>query len=313
MTPLHARAAIARAIRAWFHAQGFVEVEPPMIVPAPGGEVHLEAVRAGDAFLHTSPEFAMKRALADGETAIFSLGKVWRAGETGPLHSEEFTMLEWYRAHAPYQAVQEDALAIAQIAAQTAGVARFQHRDCACPVDAPVVRTTVAAAFQEALGFDLLAHQEDRPALAAAAMAAGVAVQADDDAADIFSKLLTQRVEPTLAGRGIVLLDAYPISEAALAQRSPADARVAERFELYICGVEIANGYGELTDAVEQRARFVQTMAERARRGNTPWPIDEAFLAALPHMPPASGCALGFDRLVMLALGAPNIASVQWR
>lgn len=309
---LQARAAIARAIRDHFHALGFIEVEPPLRVYAPGGETHLEAVNADGCFLHTSPEFAMKRILSQGYDKIFYLGKVWRAGDSGLAHAEEFTMLEWYRAHAPYQVVQADCLALLSRAAEVTGARAFSFRDRRWQPGSAVQRWTMADAFMRFAGIDLLQDITSQEAMAQHCRRLGIGVQDNDTPADLYSKLLSLKVEVGIADKGAVILDEYPSQEAALAQRKPSDPRVAERFELFVCGLELANGYGELTDPIEQRARLEATLLERKQRGRTPWPIDEGFLEALAGMPPASGVALGFDRLVMLATGAGRINDVLW-
>lgn len=285
---LAARANIARAVRAWFWDQGFTEAEPAALVPSPGAETHIDAFDADGRYLHTSPEFAMKKLLAASEENIFFLGKVWRRGETGPLHAEEFTMLEWYRAGAPYQAVMEDCVALARLAAREAGAETLRWKKNACDPFAAPERLRVADAFARA--------------------GAGDPAALDGDA---FSAAIVG-IEPDLGAPALTLLTEYPIAEAALARPCPHDARAAERFELYACGVELANGFGELTDADEQRARLIAAMDEKQKRYGVRWPLDEDFLVALAHMPPASGCALGFDRLVMLATGARHINDVLW-
>lgn len=316
---LLARGRIMAAIRQWFTDQGFVEVDPAYLVISPGNETHLhafETVAVDDAlvprsrYLHTSPEFAMKKLLAAGEEKIFTLSRVWRNREGGPRHAVEFTMLEWYRAGEGYEALMEDCAAILRIAATQAGVAEFRHRDVTCDPFVPPHRTTLQVEAARH-GVDLLGTL-DRPADLAAQLAAiGIAPAADDTWSDLFSRLLTARIEPGL-GAGPVILDAYPAPEAALARKNPADPRVAERFELFACGVELANAFGELTDPAEQRARFMVDMDAKERIYGQRYPLDEELLSALAHMPPAAGCALGFDRLVMLATGTPRLSDVQW-
>ena len=322
---LAARARIVAAVRAWFAERGFTEVETAALQVSPGAEAHLhafstqaEGAGGGSAPLHlrTSPEFAAKTLLALGERRIFELARVWRNRERGPLHHPEFTMLEWYRAEAPYAAVMDDAVALLRLAADAAGAGAFAWRGRTCDPRAAPERLTVAQALARHAGVDLLASvgpagETDRDALAAAAQGAGVRVAADDTWSDVFSKLLA-RIEPQLGVGRPILLCEYPVAEAALARPAAHDPRVAERFELYACGVELANGFGELTDAVEQRRRFEAEMAEMQRVYGRRYPIDEAFLAALAHMPEASGVALGLDRLVMLATGAPHIEDVLW-
>jgi lysyl-tRNA synthetase class 2 len=226
-------------------------------------------------------------------------------------------MLEWYRAGADYAQVMDDALDIVCLAAKTAGAAQLVHRGRSCDPFAPVQKITLAQAFTWFAGIDLMATLDEqgqgvRDALAVRARRGGITVSDDDDWSDIFSKILTARIEPVLGLERPVLLYAYPLCEAALARPCAHDPRLAERFELYACGVELANGFGELTDPVQQRARFEVEMAKKERVYGRRYPLDEDFLAALAHMPPASGVALGFDRLVMLATGAPHIDMVLW-
>ncbi|RTL48626.1 MAG: EF-P lysine aminoacylase GenX [Bradyrhizobiaceae bacterium] len=321
---LRARTAVTRALRQWFDGQGFTEVETGILQVSPGNETHLHApmtrLTGADGeesvrYLRTSPEFACKKLLAAGETRIVEFAKVFRDRERGPAHLTEFTMLEWYRANEPYDAVIADCVAVIAQAARATGVKSFSYRGRSADPFAPPERITVADAFTQHAGIDLLAtisgRDGDRNALAAAA-ANLVRVTDDDTWSDIFSKILTQHVEPKLGQGRVTILDEYPAPEAALARAKPSDPRVAERFEIYACGVELANGFGELTDSGEQRRRFVQAMDEKEKRYGERYPLDEDFLAALDHMPQASGVALGFDRLVMLASGASRIDQVVW-
>lgn len=317
---------IKAALRRAFEDQGFVETEAACLQISPGNEAHLHAFAteafdlAGERrsfYLHTSPEFACKKLLAAGEEKIFEFARVWRNRERGPLHHPEFTMLEWYRTGVPYEMLMDDCAAILALAAETAGTTRFRFRGLEVDPFATPERITVAEAFHRFAGVDLLASvaadgATDRNTLAEATRAAGIRVAADDTWADVFSRVMVEKVEPNLgAGRAVILCE-YPTAEAALARPKPDDRRVAERFELYACGVELANAFGELTDAAEQRRRFEAEMAEKLRVYGETYPIDEDFLAALAHMPPASGSALGFDRLVMLATGAARIDQVLW-
>jgi elongation factor P--(R)-beta-lysine ligase len=323
---LLARNRIMAAMRAWFDAQGSVEVDPAGLQVSPGNETHLHAFAttaldgAGGArtlYLHTSPEFAMKKLLAAGEAQIHAFAPVWRNRERGPLHAPEFTMLEWYRAGADYTVLMDDCAALLALAARAAGSDCLRWRGATCDPFAAPDRITVADAFARHAGVDLMATirsdgTTDRAALAAQAHAADVRVADDDTWSDILSKVLVARVEPNLGHGRATVLDRYPLAEAALARPAPDDPRLAERFELYACGVELANGFGELTDPAEQRRRFTADMAERARLYGESYPLDEDFLAALALMPPASGIALGFDRLVTLATGAPGVEAVMW-
>lgn len=323
---LLARNRIQRAIRDWLDANDFIEVDPAALAISPGNETHLHGFAtpmigndgvARQMYLHTSPEFAMKKLLAAGETRIAAFAHVWRNRERGALHHPEFTMLEWYRAGANYTVLMDDCADFMMLAAEAAGANEFRFRDAVCDPYASPDRISVAEAFADHAGIDLLATiapdgTTDRDGLAAGLAAAGIAHGPDDTWSDLFSRALAERVEPHLGHGAPTILDRYPVPEAALARRSPDDPRVAERFELYACGVELANGFGELTDPVEQRARFRADMAEKARIYGETYPLDEDLLAALPLMPDTSGIALGFDRLVMLATSAPSIEAVMW-
>ena len=310
-----------RAVRGWFEARDFVEVETPALQVSPGNEAHLhafstEAIAPSEArsplYLRTSPEFAAKSLLAAGEPRIFEIARVWRNRERGPLHHPEFTMLEWYRAREPYETLMADCGAILALAAEAAGAKVMTWRGATADPFAEPERLTLAEAFHRYAAIDLMAVLDDRDALAAAATGQGSRVAPDDAWADIFSRVLVEKIEPRLGfGRPTILCE-YPNSEAALARPKPADPRVAERFELYVCGVELANCFGELTDPIEQRRRFEIEMAEKQRIHGERYPIDDDFLAALAAMPPASGAALGLDRLVMLAAGAERIEQVLW-
>ena len=319
------RGRIKKAVMAHLESQGFTEVECAALAISPGNEAHLAAF-ATEAigldgvhhplYLHTSPEFACKKLLAGGEKRIFDFARVFRNREGGPLHAFEFTMLEWYRAGEPYAAVMDDCLDLVWLGAETSGIGQYSYRDRVCLPHLPAERLTVAEAFSRHAGIDLLASltaegEGDRDTLAASAGAAGFEVAVSDTWADIFSKVIVT-IEPKLGVPAPTLLYEYPRCEAALARATAHDPRVSERFELYVCGVELANGFGELTDPIEQRARFETEMAEKQRLYGARYPLDEDFLAALAQMPEASGVALGFDRLVMLATGARCLSDVLW-
>ncbi len=318
------RAALMRAVRGFFAGQDFIEVDPAILQVSPGNEAHISAfatelvgpdASSSRLYLHASPEFAAKKLLAAGEGQLYCLCHVFRNRERGPLHHPEFTMLEWYRAREPYEKLFEDCAGLLACAAKAAGASRFSFRGAeADPFAAPEI-LPVAEAFHRYADVDLLATFDasgsDRAALAAQAKAIGLRVVEDDSWSDLFSKILSAKVEPRLGHGRATLLTDYPAPEAALA-RLQKDRRFAERFELYVCGVELANGFGELTDPIEQRRRFEVEMAERQRIYGDSYPIDPDFLEALASMPPASGIALGFDRLVMLATGADHIEQVIW-
>ena len=313
-------------IRTWLAEQDFTEVDPAALQISPGNEAHLHGFAtsaigndgvARTMYLHTSPEFAMKKLLAAGETRIAAFAHVWRNRERGALHSPEFTMLEWYRVDQDYGHLMQDCVTFARIAATTAGATRLRFRDRDCDPFAEPERLPVAEAFARFAGVDLLAtvNQDGLPdagALRRAMERQGLRAAADDTWSDMLSRVLVEKVEPHLGLGRITVLDRYPLAEAALARPAADDPRVAERFEVYACGVELANGFGELTNAAEQRRRFTAEMDEKARVYGERYPIDEDFLKALALMPQASGCALGFDRLVMLATGAPRIDDVLW-
>lgn len=323
---LLARNRIQAGLRIWLADEGFTEVDPVALQVSPGNEAHLhgfatEAIGADGQgrrmYLHTSPEFAMKKLLAAGETRIAAFAHVWRNRERGPLHSPEFTMLEWYRVGQGYEVLMDDCTAFLRLAAKVAGADLLRFRDRSCDPFAEPERLSVAEAFARHAGIDLLATvdaagQPDGAALAAQMQAQGMRVVADDTWSDLLSRVLVARVEPHLGHGRITILDRYPIAEAALARPTADDPRVAERFEVYACGVELANGFGELTNPAEQRRRFALEMDEKARVYGERYPLDEEFLTALAQMPAASGIALGFDRLVMLATGAARIDDVIW-
>lgn len=315
---LDRRTALTRAVRGFFDARSYTEVETPYAVPTPGEEVHLRPFATlrhypdgtwKNLWLHTSPEFAMKRLLVARTGAIFQLARVWRNGESSALHAPEFTMLEWYRPDSGMDGLIAEATdllrAVLPPMVTCRGVTTGLDR---------IERLTMAEAFARHVGVDLLGIGEDAPGLAAAA---GTRLRQAETWEDLFFRLLLERIEPHLGREHPTFLTHWPAAQAALARRDPADPRVAERFELYVCGIELANAFVELTDPVEQRARFV---ADRARRDalaepDAPagWPLDEDFLAALAHgMPACAGVALGFDRLAMIATGADRIGQVLW-
>ncbi|MFN0219210.1 MAG: EF-P lysine aminoacylase EpmA [Hyphomicrobium sp.] len=322
---LLARAAIKRAIRAWFEAQGFIEIDAGCLQVSPGGETHLHGFRTEligtdltrrELYLHTSPEFAMKKLLAAGEEKIFTFAPAFRNRERGALHAPAFTMLEWYRVGAPYETLWDDCREILKIAANITQRPEWCYRGKACEVAKHNDWVTLYQAFFQYAEIPLHETISDavgnRDALAALAEAKGVRVDPGDTWSDIFSRVLVEKIEPWLGVHRPDILCQYPAPEAALARPDPEDVNVALRFELFVCGVELANGFDELTDAKVQRARFEAWSADKERIYGERIPIDEDFLSALEHMPQASGCALGFDRLVMLATGAQRVDDVIW-
>ncbi|PKA39090.1 EF-P lysine aminoacylase GenX [Rhizobium sullae] len=320
------RNAIQGALRGYFAREDFIEVDTATLQVSPGNEAHLHAFatealttdgQATPFYLHTSPEFACKKLLSAGEQRIACFAHVYRNRERGPLHHPEFTMLEWYRAGESYETLMMDCVRLLALAAETIKTPKLTYQGAETDPFAGPERINVAEAFERYGGIDLLASiaadgSTDREYLASELRRNGIRVSADDGWADLFSRALVEKIEPHLGFGRVTILDEYPVSEAALARPSARDPRVAERFELYACGVELANGFGELTNAAEQRRRFEIEMAEKARIYGERYPLDEDFLDALSIMPEASGIALGFDRLVMLATGASRIDQVLW-
>ena len=318
------RGRIVASLRAWFSARDFVEVETASLRISPGNETHLHGFAtslittngsAAPLYLRTSPEFSCKKLLAAGEQRIVEFARSFRNRERGALHHPEFTLLEWYRAGEPYDVLIDDCIAILREAAYVAQTRQFSFRGRTADPFAEPERLTVAEASARFAKIDILATltagAADRDHFARAAQDAGIRVAEDDRWADIFSRVLVERIEPNLGNGRATILDEYPAVLSALARRTR-DPRVAERFEIYVCGIELANGFGELTDPVEQRRQLEQEMAEKERRYGERYPVDEDFLAALAHMPQASGVALGLDRLIMLATGASRIDQVLW-
>ena len=289
------RAEILAKIRDFFAARGFVEVETPTLVPSPGLDVHLDAFAVptphGTRYLSTSPEYQMKRLLAAGMERIVQIAKAYRRDEAGERHSPEFTILEWYRAPGAVEDVMRDTEQL--VAAVTGGEVTLGER--VVSVAPPLARITVLEAFARFAGVP----PEETLRMA----------ESDEDR---YFRTLVEAVEPQLAAmdRGVFLTE-YPASQASLARTKSTDPRLAERFELYVAGVELCNGFGELTDAAEQRARFAADQAARSARGLPVYPIDERFLGALEAgLPACAGNALGVDRLAALACGATAIRDV---
>ncbi|MDJ0686393.1 MAG: EF-P lysine aminoacylase EpmA [Alphaproteobacteria bacterium] len=330
---LQVRDRVRRALRGFFDREGFVEVETPALQVSPGMEPHLsvfetsliapgrgadperETRHAARRFLHTSPEFAMKKLLAGGEEAIWQWARVFRNAEGSATHQPEFVMIEWYRAQAGYTAIMEDCESLLKTCA-VAGP--YRRGALACDPALGCARLTVEEAFRRHAGIDLRASygadpsRPDASVLRAQAASAGVRTDAADGWDDVFFRIMDERIEPNLGvGRPTILTD-YPISMAALARPKPDDPMLAERFELYVCGVELANAFGELSDAAEQRRRFEADAALTKRLYDRDAVIDEDFLDAVAALPSCAGIALGFDRLVMLACGAEDLRDVLW-
>ncbi|KAF0114887.1 MAG: lysyl-tRNA synthetase class II [Hyphomonadaceae bacterium] len=323
---LNARGSAKAAIEKWFAGQKFTEVETSQLQISPGNETHLRGFetqwqspsqRNHQLYLATSPEFSHKKLIAGGMERIYEFARVFRNGEIGPLHSPEFTMLEWYRAGEDWNKIIEDTLEICVAAGRAVGVDYFSWKGKSVSINTAPISITLAQAFRKYANIDLLSTLDSggngqRAKLADAAIRANINFAVDDNWSDIFTKILVAKIEPNLGFDAPTILCEYPLPEAALARKCSHDPRVVERFELYICGVEIANGFGELTDAIEQRARFEAAMHEMKRIYGYNYPLDEELLSALAQMPGTSGVALGFDRLVMLISGARSINDVLW-
>jgi len=314
------------AIRAFFAEDGFLEVETPALQVSPGLEPHIEAFATtlktpGEGseprYLHTSPEFAMKKLLVAGLPRLFQIAHSFRNNDRGLTHHPEFTMLEWYRAGAGYFDLMADCEALLPRALAAAGRPAFVWQGRESDPNLPWERQSVAEAFRRYVGIDLLATAPDplSPSLERLAACApkGMTPHEGDSWEDLFFRIFLEHIEPRLGWPVPTLLYDYPLSMAALARPSAQDPRLAERFELYVCGLELANGFGELIDADQQRRRFEADQAKARALYGRAYPIDEDFLAALHYgMPESAGIALGVDRLVMLASGAPGIEEVLW-
>ena len=325
---LEQRVRILGRVRSFFAEHRFVEVDTPALQVSPGLDPHLQAFatelhdprdsRVLQRYLHTSPEFAMKKLLVAGLPRIWQLAHVFRNGERSATHHPEFSMLEWYHVGASYRETMEECVALVRACQEAAGADALIWRGRSADSRREWERTSVAEAFREHCGIDLLATAPDplRPdtdRLAAAASGIGITAHPGDDWETLFFRIFLERIEPHLGLGAPTILYDYPLSMAALSRRSPADPRLAERFEVYICGLELANAFSELTDPAEQRARFVADQIRKQSLYGHTYPIDEDFLAALEHgLPPCAGIALGFDRLVMLGTGADDIEDVLW-
>jgi lysyl-tRNA synthetase class 2 len=308
---LRRRALLTAGVRAFFSSRFYLEVETPYAVAAPGEEVHLRAISLANGqylqnrYLHTSPEFSMKKLLAGGAGKIFQLARVWRDEPASDTHEAEFTMLEWYTTGAGLSGLMDEVESLLRAVLPP----QFERRGQTISL-ASFERLTVAEAFARHAGVpDLLSLPETPAALAAAA---GANLRGGETWEDLFFRLLLERIEPHIGRGHPVFLTHWPASQAALARRCPQDPRAAERFELYLAGIELANAFVELTDAAEQRARFIADRARRHALYGPDWQLDEAFLAAVAQLPPCAGCAMGFDRLAMLASGAPRLQDVIW-
>jgi lysyl-tRNA synthetase class 2 len=316
---LLARMRIIQGIRQFFERVGYWEVETPALQVMPCADMHIHGFhteyfgpdlkKRHDFYLNTSPEFEMKKLLVAGAEKIYQICKVYRNGESTKLHSPEFSMLEWYRVGVDYTAIMDETQALIHSLSKVSDVREARG----CKLNQPFERLSVTDAFKDYAGIDLDMCLVDTPSFAGQAEKAGIRIVESDGWDDIFHAVMADKIEPYLGKDAPVFLYDYPASMACLSKRKDADPRYAERFELYIAGIEIANAFTELTDAAEQRKRFTEEMAAKQAHYGFSYPLDEDFLSALEHgMPECAGIALGVDRLCMLLSGAEVIDEVLW-
>ena len=303
-----ARKIVIKTIRDYFETHGVSEVDTPALQPAPSDEVHLACFKTEGVYLHTSPELAMKKLLVAGETAIFQICHAYRNEPISDTHAPEFTMLEWYRVGTNYQAMMQDTINLVRAATKACGQRVLTHNGRTSDPFKDWEILTVEQAFQKYAGIDLWAED-----LRSEAEKIGISCSQTDTWEDIFFRIMLNKIEDHLGYDCPTILCEYPTALGALARKKPDDPKVCERFETYICGVELCNAFSELTDAKEQRERFQANYAERKRLYGWEDPMDEDFLTALEHgMPDASGNALGVDRLIMLITGAKQLSDTVW-
>lgn len=317
------RMAIIKALHSYFDAQDFMEVETPALQIMPAADKHIHGFETTffgydlkprkTFFLHTSPEFEMKKLLVAGLPKIYQICRVFRNAEVTAQHKPEFTMMEWYRSGASLKDIMNDCVALLRACARATDISDYSYKSRTCdPFKEPLI-ISVCEAFERFAGIDLESVLCDRDAFAKAAGDIGIRVSDKDAWDDIFFTVMAEKIEPHLGEGTPAILYDYPITLASLSRPKPDDPRFTERFELYVCGVELANAFGELTDAGIQRERFEKEMNEKKDLYGFSYPVDEEFLAALEYgMPESCGIALGVDRLVMLACGAENIDDVLW-
>lgn len=320
---LEARGRITKAIRRYFDDQGFEEVETPILQICPVIDAHIRAfatdLRGVDGeisqtlYLHTSPEFAMKKLMVAGMEKIYQICHVFRNAEGSSRHVPEFTMIEWYRTQADYNHIMEDCIGLLRNCAKAVDVKEYRYKGLTCNPFDEWERLTVCEAFEKYAGIDLAMYLDDKDGFRESVSNLGLHTADDDGWDDLFFRVMDDKIEPKLGVGVPTFLCDYPVSMASLSRRKEDDPRFAERFELYVCGVELANAFSELTDAKEQRERYEVEMAEKERLYGERYPLDEEFIKALEHgLPPSGGIALGIDRLIMLATGAENIEKVLW-
>lgn len=320
---LNKRNQILRAIRSFFDDNGFAEVETPILQICPTFDMHIHGFKTAyyghdlahkrDYYLQTSPELDMKKLLVAGMSRIYQICHVFRNAEGGRLHSPEFTMIEWYRANADYRQIMEDCIKLLRHVAEGAGIKAFTYRDKESDPFEKWQILSVVEAFEIYAGMDLSLYLDSTEKFSNAVSVSGIRVAEDDRWDDLFFRVMAERIEPNLGFGVPTILYDYPVSMAALSRKKTSDARFAERFELYVCGIELANAFSELTDSQVQRERFSQDMQAKQDLYGYQYPPDNDFFRALEYgMPESGGIALGIDRLVMLACGAEHIGDVLW-
>jgi lysyl-tRNA synthetase class 2 len=324
---LEQRAQILRSVKAFFDEKGFLEVETPILQVCPVMDIHIHAFKTEvldhsmkpvrELYLHTSPEFAMKKLMVGGLPLIYQMCHVFRNAEGSSRHSLEFTMLEWYRANASYNDIMGDCIGLLHHVAKNMGISHYQYKDMQSDPFADWEIISVVDAFKKyanlALEKFLPETPENTAAFSKAVSDLGIRVAEGDRWDDLFFRVMAEKIEPFLGTPAPTIIYDYPASMASLARRCPGDPRFAERFEMYVCGIELCNAFGELTDPVEQRKRFHEELALKGKIYGETYPVDEDFLNALEYgLPESGGNALGIDRLVMLATGADDIDQVLW-
>lgn len=320
---LEKRMAMIKAVRKFFDMQGFYEVETPILQVSPVMDTHIHAFKTDllgldmqhdrTLYLHTSPEFAMKKLMVGGLRNLYQICHVFRNAEGSRRHSPEFTMIEWYRAPGDYTDIMEDCIELLRHVANELGIDKYQFDGHECDPFKQWQHISVAESFQHYAGIRIDDCLEDTAELSRRVQEKGIRVADDDRWDDLFFRVMAEKIEPHL-GMGIpTILYDYPASMASLSRKKPENPRFAERFEIYVCGVELANAFSELTDASEQRTRFHEEMALKNKLYGEKYPVDEDFIKALEHgLPESGGIALGLDRLAMLATNATHIHQVMW-
>lgn len=320
---LEKRMKLIRAVRAHFDDQGFWEVETPILQVSPVMDTHILALKTDlkgvdlkydkTLYLHTSPEFAMKKLMVAGVRDLYQICHVFRNADHSRVHSREFTMIEWYRTGVRYQKIMQDCIDLLRHCAEAIGTKTYTHRDRTADPFADWQMLSVAQAFEQYAGIDLAKYLEDRDGFRAVIKAKGMHTADDDRWDDLFFRVMGEKIEPHLGMQAPCILYEYPVSMASLSRPKPGDPRFAERFELYVCGIEVANAFGELTDAKMQRERFRKELAFKEQIYGERYPVDKDFIAALEYgLPESSGIALGMDRLAMLAVGVDELEYVLW-